>query len=334
MKKLLLTAATAATLAGAAQAYTTGGVTVNNGDCEVHSNPNQDRHYWIPKLALREFSVADSIKYHEERSNGNNFNAAAVCWMEDRGNALVYMDNGGDNDEHWDDLGFDYVSSYQFSITTMSYEEKIDFLNSTNNYIVSLPTTQENVNGNTLAMQYILAQVDGVSSQNVRDAWIGLMQQEWTHTYEGFSEDGNSFLEQWKEGWENAAGTYVAAVPAKDAVMGTRMVDNPLPSEVSDRDTQHDLTTYNSLNHAYISFPHSAITNDVYFTIIVDGTTVGYLYRLNGTVVEHPAQISQEYEVSPAVAATPAMYGDYPLTDWTDSLNLTNINSDYNFYGN
>ena len=127
MKKLLLTVAAVATLGSTAQAYYTAGVWTDGESCSVNSTKEQDRDYWKNKVAIPAVPVADSIEYHEARSNGNNFNAAALCWLKDRGEFIEYLEGT--------------PTSPGFSIITYmpEYSDQVDWYMDSGNDIVEMP---------------------------------------------------------------------------------------------------------------------------------------------------------------------------------------------------
>ena len=309
MKKLLLTAALlgAATTA-AASPYWHKGVTVNGDDvCIVQSGPNEDRHYWIPRLALHDHSVADSIDYHAERSNGYNFHAAAKCWLETRGDALVHMDNGGVDVEngvdYWNGLGANFITKGNWGIYGMSYEDKIDLLNSVNNDIVDIPNTWESLGGSTSAnMVGLLALVDGVSITDVADAWLDL--------HVNGLQDVK--LRPFAEGWAAQQGTYVAAQEAQAATYNA-------PESVGNIDIWFtDLASLNTELNFYLGHTNRQPRN---FLLSDDD---GETYRISATLTwnGNTPTVLRETVVTEAVEASPAMYGGFPLTDWTESLGL------------
>ena len=87
MKKLIVALSAIAMslgIASQAQAYYNGGVSVTDHVCNyVSPNYTQDKA-WYVNLGIEEHGYESSLEYHRMRSNGNNYSAAAVCWMEDR----------------------------------------------------------------------------------------------------------------------------------------------------------------------------------------------------------------------------------------------------------
>ena len=308
MRKLILTAALlgAATTA-AADSYWHKGVTVSGTTCQVNSSPNEDRHYWMDRLAIPEHSVEASIEYHKIRTGaGTNFHAAAVCWLEDRGDALVFMDNGGDNDDNWHDLGFgSNIVKYIWS-----YEDKIEFYNRTNGDIVPLPTTNEQIGWNTTATKFggMANVIDGLSPADMENAWFD-------YHIAGVQD---LILRPFKQGWEAKQGTYVAAVESVEAQPATYNA----PASVGNINGWFtDLAGLNSEINFYLGHTNRQPRN---FLLSDDD---GETYRISATLTweGNIPTVLRETIATPAVeaqAGSPAMYGGFPLTDWTESLGL------------
>ena len=316
MRNLILTAATVAMMATSASAYYTAGVSLSGDNCTVNTTPQQDR-WWKHKMAIPEHSVEDSIQYHQngmdyhpEGSRGHNRHKASKCWLEDRGDFMVYIDSLE-------------ATSPGFNLTEfLSYSEIVDWYMDSGNDIVEMPWD-------------LMPKLGWNNKADIISGWMNLHR----------AEAQDAILRPFKQGWENAV--FMPAQAAREGQVGNGITQgfyDANQAALDNTDFPHlgsntfSQSTYDATVAAILAASNDwgqyrrfdLVRDEVYYadddvdeetplirTVVVSSTN---FFRYEGRYYIPDSDLATPVATIEAREATPATMGGYPLNDWLISI--------------